>query len=530
MSRYNIAGSDTVELAVPRCGGQNTALSFSEIQLYESPKSLNGLPGQVGSNRKRPGTVPLTTTAIGSPIKVLCNLRKAGINNILASAGTTLYKYAAGVFTGQTMTNALNSADIDTAQFKDQNGAEVLIIADGAKLKYFDDITVKEITPVANDASPLPANDLANINAKEPPIGCLVHNTRVVIWGANTDTIHHSKIGFYDYFPQTDFQRFVRENDYLVGCASFSGALLVFMRRHIGVLFGDGYASTPTAGDWSQDFLDTTDGCINAKSIQTVVYPDGREEVFYQTDMGVSAVYTIDTISMDNSARFSTRSATKNQVDWDGLGITKTEWQNATSYFVEGRYWLVLKKGAAWQGLVFDTNDQQWYPIDNIKANAFYHDENYFYFAGDDGHLKAFDPTLYSDYDDAAKTIKTPINWYWYSKLMTPKLTGFDHMWDILLIEAKQHMAKSTIDVEVNTYSGQYKQAGAIKTAILIVGLTEIGEAQIANVNLTDIINNAKPLRTFLKGQYAQVNLSNNRDEPVEVFSMKYEIRLMTRY
>lgn len=480
---------------------------------------LNFLPRSIGSLANREGTVPLTDTPIGE-IKALCNLRKDQVNHILASSGTTLYRFQNGSFTAQTMTAALTSADIDTAQFKDENGKEVLVIADGGNLKEFDGTAVKEITAAANDASPLPPNDFTNLMTKHKPKGCLVHNTRLVLWDGS-DTIWHSKIGFYDYFTGVDYQRFVKENDFIQTCISFGGALLVMMRRHIAVVFGQDIEN------WSQDFLDTNDGCINPKSVQIVTFPDGRQEVFYLSDNGVHAVYTIDTVSLDSSARYSTRSVTKQKVNWEELGVTKEEWKNAVSYFHKGRYWLIFKKGSEWLGLVFDTESESWYPVSNIKANSFFHDEDYFYFAGPDGHMKVFDDALFSDWEDKAKTTGTPIQKEWYSKLLTPDLTGYDHFWDILMVEAKQFETQSALDVEVNTYKNQYSAPAAIKTAVLIWGKTNWGEAQWTNPLLTDFVNNAKRLRTFVKGQYAQIKLSNNRDEPIEIFSLKYEVRLM---
>jgi hypothetical protein len=489
----------------------------------------NLIPRKLGGLANRDGSVPLTAPAIGA-IKTLNGFRKSGTNNILATSGTTLYKYASGAFTAQTMTNALSTADIDAAQFRDQNGNEVLVIADGGSLKYYNGTAVVNITPAANDASPLPPNALGTINSGSPAVGVLVHNNRLVVWPNNSDTIFNSKPGFYDYFESTSFQRFVRENDYIVTCVSFSGALVVLMRRHIAVRFGDGYSSPPVDGDWSQDFLDTTDGCINAKSVQTVVYPDGSEEIFYQSDRGIHAIYTINTIELDASAHYSTRSVSRYQIDFAALGVSKSEWSSAVSYFRDGRYWLIYKVGSSYKGLVFDTNDKQWYPVSNVKADCFYGDEDYFYFAGTDGLLKMFDSTLYQDYDNTAKSSGTPVSWHWYSKLMTPKLTGYDHFWDVLMLETKQFPTASTIDIEVNTYSGRFQQTSAIKTEIFIVGASKIGEAEIANANLTDIINNAKRIETFLKGQYAQVKISNSRGEPGELYNLSYEVRLMTKY
>jgi len=241
------------------------------------------------------------------------------------------------------------------------------------------------------------------------------------------------------------------------------------------------------------------------------------------------AVYTLATLSLDTSARYSTKSVTKN-ISWEALGVSNAEWTEAVAQFRDGKYWFVYPKGSEWLGLVYNTLDSEWYPVDDIEARSFYQDENYFYYAGDNGQLRVFDDTLYSDWDDVAKTTATAVNAYWYSKLMNPKLTGLDHFWDVLMIEARQFMDTSSIDVEVNTYSGQYSLLQAIATSILIIGQTPIGVGQIANINLTDIINEAKRLETFLKGQYAQIKLANNRDEPFEVFSLIYETRIMTKY
>lgn len=526
MARTNLSGSRTTVLDIPKFDGQNTALSFSEIAITESPKMLNFLPNSIGGIANRPGTIPDNDSALPGSIGVLCNLWKAKVNSILATSGTTLFKYAAGVFTAQA--GALNTADIDTAQFKDANGAEVLIIADGANLKRYDGTNVAEITPAANDDVALPPNDLTGINALKPT-GCLIHNTRVVLWNGS-DTIWHSKPGYFDYFRQTDYQRFVRENDYVQTCVSYRSNLLVFMRRHIAVLFNDGYTATPSEGDWKQDFLDTTDGCIAPKTVQTVIYPDGNQEIFYVSDNGVNAVYTIDTLSLDSSARYSTKSITAKKIDWQKLGVTKEEWKNAVAVARNGQYWLIYKKGTEYLGLVYDTTTGQWYPINNIKANAFYQDEDNFFFASPDGNIRKFDPALYSDWDNKAKTIGTPIENIWYSKMMSPKLTGFDHFWDILMVEARQFKVKSSLDVEVNTYRNQFSQPSALKTAVFIWGETQWGESQWANQKLTDLLNNAKRLRTFVKGQYAQIKLSNNRDEPVEIYGIRFEVRTMDTY
>lgn len=533
MARMDINGSDTVTMSINNFYGQNTATQFSQIETNQSPNMVNLLPSKTGGLNNRPGTVPITVTAASNPLARMFPYRAAATDNIVASGGTILYKYNPGTFlwAAQTMTNALNTPNINAAQYRSDAAAEVLVIADGATLKSYNGTAVVNITPAANDASPLPANGLGtNINTTNPAIGVTVHNNRVVVWPANKDIIFHSKPGFFDYFPITNFQRFVRNNDFVQTCISFGSALLVFMRKSVGVLFGDGYSATPLSTDWTQDFLDTTDGCVNPRSVQIVVFPNGEEQVFYQTDRGVSAVLNVNTKSLDNSTAFATRDVTKNKIDWLSLGITQIEWQAARAYYTNGFYWLVFNKGAALQGLVYNANNDQWYPINNVDANDFYADANSFYFVGPQGHLKIFNPAIYFDYADKAQTTGPAVSWYWYSKLLNPQLTGFNHLWDILMIEAQQFAETATITVEVNVYNRTRVLPQAIKTEIMIIGVSIIGQAQIANNNLTDIINNAKRLRIFLKGQYAQLKLSSDRGEPVGLYNIEFEVRPQVTY
>lgn len=541
MARGDAGGIAPVTMSIDQFLGQNTAVQFSQIDVRQSPSMVNLLPGATGSLANRKGTVPVTVEATEN-LKRLFTFRKSSVDNIVASGGTTLYKFNTGtlVWDAQTMTDALNTDLITSVQFRDQANNEVMVIADGGNLKFYDGTAVTDITPAPDDTSPAPANILGTtINTTNPAAGVTLHNNRMVIWSNQKDIIFHSKPGYYDYFPSTNFQRFVRNNDYIQTCISFGSAMLVFMRNSIGVLFGDGYGPTPQPGvDWTQDFLDTTEGCVNPRSVRVVVFPDSHEEVFYQTDRGISSVMTVNTKSLDNSTAYATRNVTNDKINWESLGVTNEEWAAATSYFWNGFYWIVFKRGSEWVGLVYDTDSNEWFPIQGVRANDFYADSNAFYMLGSDatqGHLVKFDEIEYDtpsittsvvqDYDSATKTIGTPVIWNWYSKLLNPGLSGFKHLWDILLIECKQFASYSSIDVEVNALQGQYNVVGAIKSSIMIIGFSIIGEAEIANLNFTEFINNAKRLRIFLKSQYIQIKLSNSLGQPVELFNLRVEVR-----
>lgn len=544
MARLDMGGITTQTLAIDSFAGLNTAVQFSQIGMNQSPDMLNLLPSKTGSLSNRKGTITVTNTPAANVLQRLFPFRQNNIDNLLASGGTTLYKYDSVNFEwdAQTMTNALVTDAISSAQFRNDSGVEVMVIADGGNLKFYNGTAVANIPPAVNDTTPLPPNVLATkINTDNPAKGVTLHGNRMVVWSNNKDIIFHSKAGFYDYFPSTNYQRWVRNNDYIQHCISFGSALLVFMRHSVGVLFGDGYASTPQPTDWSQDFLDTTEGCVNPRSVQIVVFPDLHEEVFYQTDRGVSSVVNVDTKSLDNSTAFATRNVTNDMIDWGSLGITNDEWAAARSWFDNGFYWLVFKRGTTWAGLVYDTNSNQWFPIEGVRANDLFSDNTGFYFIGADdigGHLAKFDdidydtpsltPAVVKDYDNKDRVGGTAVQWYWYSKLLNPMLTGYKHLWDILMIECRQFASYSSIDVTVNGLQGQYNVTGAVNSTFMIVGFSIIGQAEIANLNFTDFINNAKRLRMFLKSQYIQIKLSNSVGQPVELFNVRVEVRPQT--
>lgn len=527
MARTDVNGLASAIMQINRFGGLNNETQFSQIDINQSPSLLNLFPGKTLSLRNRGGSRIRTSAPLGGSIARFPILYRLGVESLLATFGTTLYKYNGGtnVYDAQTMTATLATPNIGWAQFRDNTGAEVLIIADGGQLKSYNGTAVTNITPAANDTSPLPPNTLGSINTQQ---GVTVHNNRLVIWRTDKDIIYHSKPGFFDYFPSTSFQRFVSENDTVVTCLSFASSLLVFMRNHIAAVFGDGYTSPPAATDWSQDFLDTTEGCVNGQSVKIVTFPDLHEEVFYQTPRGVSSVYNIDTKSLDNSTRVATRSLTDNKVNIDELGITPSQWASAASVFHDGRYWLTWNQDGTYKGLVFDTRNQEWYPIEGINATDFYsqRDTNVLYFTGSDGNLKQVDPDITVDYTNFAATTSTPVPWYWYSKLMNPQFNGMAHLWDILMIESQQFTVPAGIDIEVNTLSSQFSQPQAVKNSIMIIGQSIIGQATIANLAFTEIINNGDRIRVFTKGQYAQIKLSSARGEPVELYDIRFEVRV----
>jgi hypothetical protein len=77
-----------VELETPSFGGANTALQFSLIPRSQSPRMQNAYMDEDGDISKRPGTVPVTTTALGANIEYITEYRYP--NSVAAGSAATL--------------------------------------------------------------------------------------------------------------------------------------------------------------------------------------------------------------------------------------------------------------------------------------------------------------------------------------------------------------------------------------------------------------------------------------------------------
>jgi hypothetical protein len=516
---------EQVTLETNTFGGINTALQFSQIPREQSPLMINATMKKIDSISQRDGTIPVTATALSAPIEHLTVYRSSPtVEDILAASGTTLYKFnEVDTLLAQNMTNPLVKADIYTVAFTDENNVSVLFITDGGNMKQYNGIEVKDIVAAADDPLPNPPNDLININAKKP-LYCWVYSSHVFV-SYGTDIAHYTKRFEYDYIPSVQFERWVRENDYMTGPGiEFNGLCLIPMRKGWGILTGSNFNNFN-----GNQFINTINGCIAPRSIQRITYPDGRQTIAYLSDDGAHEIY--DTGNADSSNRYSTQSLMNNKIDFEALGLSEVEKKGASAYFDVDQflYILTFKRGTDNLAYAYNTRNGEWYPWTNIVSESMVRKVDTLYYAGSEGNLRKFDEDLYSDWNESTKETGTPVYFKRYSPAISFEFSGYSSYWDYYLLEAKQWNVTATLDIGVVFSNTTVELLKALKNEIFVEGVTKWGEGKYANVDYTDIVNEPNELIFHKKSKYVQVIWENNRDEPVEIYKERWKGRISGR-
>jgi len=502
-------------------GGINTVAQPTALAPYQARLLLNGVmpQGRIGPCAKRPGSVPVTAAALSNPIKWLTVYRTGATDKVIATAGTSLYRLSGNAL--QAATGTLASADVYDVDYTDGNTVSRKIITDTGSIKAYNDsaFTVAQITPDANDPTPNPPNILSTLHTKNMKY-CFSFQGHLFV-SDGSDTWWYSKRWTFDYFPSVQWERWVRQNDYMNGPGiAFDNVLMLPMRRGWGVLFGENFDNFE-----GNKFLNTQAGVVAPRSIQRVTYPDGAQSVVYLSDDGVYEIY--DTQLMDTgSRRYSTRSITVDKLDWDAIGLTEAEKTGAVGYFDarSSLYLLRFNRGSERLCYAYDVRNREWYPWNNIKAAGFARSGE-LYYAGETGHVHKFDAKLGSDYANAAMTSKQPIDFLRVSDMLKFETTGQMSLLDELIINARQYAGKSTLDVSVVFYSTVVEVNNALQNQYMTWDVTEWDEAAWANLDYTDLVSAPTPLIFCKNSYYFQIRFRNNRDELCEV----YEVNLKGR-
>lgn len=510
----------TVELLTQGYAGANTALQFSQLSREQSPSMQNAYQSKLGAIAKRPGTIPVTTVALNAPINRLMVFKATPTNTnqeILASSGTTLYKYnGTNAFIAQTMTNPLNTSDIYDTDFTNSVLSSIKFIADQSSMKRYNGTDVANITPAPDDPAPNPPNDLNDINAKKPKF-CWTYSGHIFVSPGNNE-VFYSKRYEYDYWPSVQWFLLVRDNDFVNGCGiSFNNVCLIPMRRGWGILTGQNFDNFDASM-----FLNTVSGVIAPRSIAKITRPDGTQSIVYLSDDGVHEVY--DTGILDTGTRqYSTRALMKDKIDFMALGLTEAEKEASIGYFdgPMSLYFLTFNRDGVNTTYVYDVRNGEWYPDwTGFTSKSYIRIDDVVYFGGSSGYLHKFDENLYSDWTNAAKTVGTPVHFKRYSPLLSLEYSGYASYWDYFLLEARQFLVPSSIDLQVifSNETATDMTESPWKLNVAVYGSARYGVSRYANLQYTDIVNAPQRLVFKRKSKYIQVLLENNRDEPVEIF------------
>lgn len=499
--------------------GVNTAAAPGTLAPGQWRVMWNGYQAKLGSNAKRPGSVPVTSTPLSATIERLMVYRSGASEKLLATSGTSIYKYASGALTA--LTGALNSADVWDVDFTDENLNSRKLIVDGGSLKEYNDATetVSAVVPATDDPSPAPRNVLADINALG--IKYLFVYYGQVFVSDGKDRWWYSNPYSYKYFPEVQLERWVRQNDYMMGPGiAFDNTVLLPMRRGWGIMTGKDFDDIV-----GNQFLNTINGVIASRSVQRITYPNGVQSIVYLSDDGVYEIYDTG-FEGTGSRRYSTRSLMTDKVDFEAIGLTDAEKSAAVGYFDAkmNLYLLKVNKGSERLVWALDVRNMEWYPWSNIKANDFERIDDTLYYAGETKLLHKFDASLGSDWDDSAKTTGTPVDWDCVTDVIA---FGDISYLDYLRVWARQFPTKSTMDVSIRTLTSTVDMSEALQNQIMIWGTGEYGIAQWYNVDFTDLVG--RPWKGIFKKRspFFQLRFRNNKDELIEMYKYAIEGRVV---
>ena len=184
-------------------------------------------------------------------------------------------------------------------------------------------------------------------------------------------------------------------------------------------------------------------------------------------------------------------------------------------------YFLTFERDGVATTYVYDVRNNEWYPDwTGFSSNSYIRIDDVVYFGGDTGHLHKFDADLYSDWTDSSKTTGTPVHFKRYSPLLSLEFSGYSSYWDYYLLECRQFLVPSSIDLQVvfgNNVSATINDS-PWKLNVAVYGVSRYGSARYASLQYTDIVNQPQRLVYKKKAKYVQVLWENNNDEPIEIY------------
>lgn len=378
-------------------GGLNALTSANLVSDNELVEARNAVVGD-GFVQKRDGYTRVNTTALTEPVNGVFNAyRSNGTQEMVVTTPTKVYKVAGNAMTqvpfGGTLTTLTGTA-FDFISYKDRTVADVTLIADGGKLKAYNYTNVSEVaaytppapvgTPPVQDANDKGTNDLVNLRFRAIEI------KKDRIFSASSPTVKNRvnfchrdvNLGYaaYDYWPVSYFIDVAAdENDEIVALKVFRDYLIIFCKRSVWALAGDG----TTMNDYSLTRINVPKGCIAANSVQVV-----ENEIFYLAEDGVYALFatSMNTVS---AKLVSTNVAPLLSA------IPLTSRQKASAVYSNHQY--ILSIPDTGDTFMFDTIHSAWTYWNNVKANCFTVTGGEVFFGSDAGLLYKFAPGTWND-------------------------------------------------------------------------------------------------------------------------------------
>lgn len=461
-----------------------------------------------GYASKRHGYSKYTPVALSNSIGKLYNFyRNNGTTELLAVSNLKLYKDNAGALSA--ITSTLTSNEVQMITYKNRNIDDVVLLADTGKLKVYNGTDVKAVSPhvpVGDEQTDPGANDLISLTnfraiaIKKDRIFAAAHPT---VKNRVSFCYHDPFIGYavYDYWPATHFIDIAPdENDEIVDLEVFRDALLIFCKRSVWLLTGDGINLT----DYQLTRVNVPTGCVSPKSVQMV-----GNEVFYMSEDHVYSLYSTDQNYISAKVVSESIEETINKYSY-------SDRQKAVGHTFENKYYLSFPDGSC---LVFDVLLGSWVRWTNVKANSFLAKEGELYFSTDTGLIQRFQKTIYHDDGKA-------IDFYIKTKIFDFKYPvnkkKFKRLW-LIVKQYDGYISSYAIQSFIDYF--QTIDTGIIETAINEGGVWDETDWDNTEWDFAELIQ--MELKMGKKGKNVQFMISNNNlNEPLTVFGLTVEFKL----
>lgn len=450
---------------------------------------------------------------VRNPIYKLYDYKKNnGTIERLSVSNLQLYKEVAGVPTAITGTLTTNAVKMIT--YKDRSINDVTIIADGGRLKVYNGTNVSQVTPhipttgTGGEETDPGLNDLANLTNCR----CLaLKKDRLFLVGHPTqkNRVHFSWIdpiigyAVYDYIPAIYFfDVAVEDNDEIVELKVFRNLLIIFCKKSIWALKGDGN----TLADLELIKINVPNGCVAPESVQAV-----GNNLFYLGDDHIYSLFA-------SEQEFVSAQVVSDNIKPILKSIDITSKAKATSIFYDNKYFLSFSNGVT---LVYDVTLSSWTKYTNIKANSFVVRDDVLYFSTDSGQIYRFNENIFNDDGD-------PINFMMKTKILDLGLPvnkkKFRRVW-VLSKQFPNYNSSYDLDIFIDQYLMENFKG--------LQGEVKIGSSGTWDDSLWDDVtwdfseSTQREIKVKEKGKDIQFQVINNvLNEPFSIFGLVTEFQI----
>jgi hypothetical protein len=452
---------------------------------------------------------------VRNPIKKLYTFYKNnGVSELIAFHQNQLNKVVNGELTP--ITGTLTSDSFRFITYKNRSIQDVVLVADGGKLKAYDGVSVSEVTPhvpydnpegTPKESTDPGLNDMANLTnfrkfaLKKDRLFVAAHPT---IKNRVNFCYFDPYLGYavYDYFPATYFVDVaVEDNDEIVELKTFRNVLVILCKRSIWVLKGDG----STIVDYELIKINVPKGCIAPDSVQEV-----GNNLFYLAENHVFSLYATE-------QEFISAQIVSDKVVSTLKSMGVSDKSKAVSVFHDSKYYLSFPNGTT---LVYDVTLESWSKYTNIQANSFLVIDDVLYFSTDEGVIYQFDENTYSDDSD-------PISF-----LMKTKICDFD-----LPVHLKKFKKMWVIQKQWDNFNSTYGLKALIDQ-YTVLDINDLnGDYNTENAATWDESNwdevvwdfaevTQNPIKFREKGKSVQLIIDNDKaNEPLTIYGIAFQYK-----